>query len=112
MGWVAPVASVARLATSCSPGVAVQAKVQRCHADGDGEGSRLASSHVTQPSTLTSTRSIGPEPDHARPSSVTGPGASTRSRSGKLGMPGGAMSDRTRMRVTGRPSSSSVVRMR
>ena len=62
---------------------------------------------MVPPSALTSTRSIGAQPDHARPVSVTGPGGTKRVLVMKSGMPGGTISERGMILVTGRPGSSS-----
>ena len=67
---------------------------------------RRRRAHVAPPSVLTSTRVTGARPDQARPVRVTGPARTKRSRVMKSGQPGGASSDRGRMRVTGSPSSS------
>ena len=47
-----------------------------------------------------------PAPDQARPRSVTGPGSTMRARVRKSGKPGGIISARGRIRVTGSPGSS------
>ena len=58
------------------------------------------------PSIPTSTRCTAPCPDHARPVSITGPGGRIRLRVKKSGTPGGTISERTLIHVTGVPASS------
>ena len=67
---------------------------------------------MAPPSTDTSTASIAPQPDQARPVSSHGPAATNRARVMKSGTPGGAISARGIIRVTGVPGSSSCARIR
>ena len=66
-------------------------------------GPSSASSQLMPPSVLTCTLLMAPRPDQARPSSEQAPGLRYRMRDMKSGMPGGTISDRGRMRVTGVP---------
>ena len=61
---------------------------------------------MTPPSELTSTRSIAPHPDQARPVSTCLPTSTIRLRVRKSGNPGGTSNARGAIRVTGSPSSS------
>ncbi len=103
-----PAASVARLRRVCSPAGASQSKRQPRQACGPSGGSSSAAANVSPPSVDTSTRSICACPDHARPVSVTGPGSRWRSRVMNSGTPGGTISERGCMRVTGSPGTPSA----
>ncbi len=107
-----PALSVARDESTCSPAGASQSKCQPRQACSPRGGSRTAALKVDPSSVETSTRSIGPYPDHARPVSVTGPGSTWRSRVMNSGTPGGAISDRGSMRVRGSPGVPSGSYMR
>ena len=81
-GCVSPVSSVARQQSVDAPAACgSQRNDQPAHAQRwSGSGSSSASAHVSPPSVLTSTRAIGARPDHARPSSSTGPARPSLSR--------------------------------
>src|SRR5439155_14404587 len=111
IGWVRPVASAAREHTTYVRGPAgVQSSDHRCQAWGEAASSSLASVQVSPPSTLTSTRTMGPHPDQARPSSRHCPVPPYRSRARNSGNPGGSTSERGAIRFTGSPTSSSTWR--
>src|SRR5919202_1057960 len=75
-GWTLPAASVARTASSYSPGVvACHTERKGVHENGPTAGKSSASVQVWAPSVLTSTRVIGIPADQAMPCSVWGPGA-------------------------------------
>src|SRR5215207_1032712 len=107
-GCTLPAASVAREQISCSPAGASHSYDQPRHARSPAWSPSVASSQLAPPSTLTSTRSTGAQPDHARPSSRHGPASRKRVRVIKSWIPGGTVSERGLIRVTGTPSSSSV----
>ena len=86
--------------------------VQCRHAYAPTGSDSWASLQEAPPSTLTSTRTTLPHPDHARPSSVTGPASSVLERVKNSGKPGGIISARGTIRVTGVPTSSSSCRRR
>ena len=66
--------SVARDETMDSPRRrAFQVNVHGVHANGDTGACSVAGCHVRRSSVLTSTRTIRPSPDHALPTSGTGP---------------------------------------
>src|SRR5262249_38989435 len=76
-GWTLPAVSVARTSTVTWPRRAgVHSYSQRVHASGPLPAVSVAADHVLWPSVLTSTRSIGPYPDHAKPKTACGPAPS------------------------------------
>src|SRR5712692_9460783 len=108
-----PAASAARQQSSYSPGSeASHSNVHEFHAKGDGEPPSSAARQPWPPSVLTSTLATGAHPDQARPEIRWVPTSRIRRRDRKSGKPGGTISARGWIRVTGRPSSSSVCRYR
>ena len=89
VGCVFPAPSVARQQSSNAPGSASHVKVHGAHANGDVGSPSVASVQVAPPSTLTSTRSIRPHPDQARPRTTCRPASTIRLRVRKSGNPGG-----------------------
>src|SRR3990172_2157762 len=111
-GWVRPVESVARQQRTCSPGSARQSNDHARHPNADaGSGPRIASIQVTPSSVLTSTRSIRPNPDQARPSSRCVPGSATLARVANSGIPGGIMRLRGKILVIGSPAAPGAPRL-
>ena len=108
VGCTSPGASVARQDSTCSPGWASHSNVHDRHAN---VTDRLAERRL-RPCAVDADLDPGrsaPEPDHARPQSSAGPASTSRWRLKKSGMPGGTISARGRMRVTGSPGSSSAL---
>jgi hypothetical protein len=102
-------ASVALLERTYSPSVACHSNRHPRHAFGPTASSSSASAHLAPASVETCTEMIGPYPDHARPVTVTGPDFTKRVRVMKSGTPGGTISERGSMRVTGSPGSPSAL---